>query len=77
MLKAKVHRLAGKLILSPKNSPKKGLFLAARNLGFLTLGGAVGQTSGTRSTSRVHMESLGYDGSNKICGSFFVGGKRN
>ena len=45
MLKAKVHRLAGKLILSPKSSPKKGLFLAARNLGFLTLGGAVGQTS--------------------------------
>ena len=35
---------------------------AAMNLGFLTLGGAVGQTSGTRSTSMVHMESLGYNG---------------
>ena len=34
----------------------------------LTLGGPGGQTVDTRSTSGVPLESLGYNGSNELCG---------
>ena len=62
MLLVKVDRLA--IFSPPKKTPKNSFFLAARNLGCLTLGGAVCQTIGTRSTIRVPLKSLGYNGSN-------------
>ena len=37
------------------------------NLGFLTLGGAVGQTGGTMSTQVVTPKSLGYKAWNEFC----------
>ena len=48
----------------PKKTPKNSLFWRQWIRGILTLGGAVCQTIGTRSTSGVPLKSLGYNGSN-------------
>ena len=58
MLKTKVDRLAGKMDFV------KQPVQADMNLGFLTLRGAVCQTIGTRSTCRLPLKTLGYNGSN-------------
>ena len=41
--------------------------LGVNEMAFLTLGGAVRQTIGTRSTFRLPLKTLGYNGS-KLCG---------
>ena len=55
--------LPGKLFFS-KKTPKNSLFWRQGIWGILTLGGAVCQTIGTRSTLRVPLKSLGYNGPN-------------
>ena len=52
------------LLFFSKKTPKNSLFLRTRFRGLLTLGGAVCQTIGTRSTLRVPLKSLGYKLSN-------------
>merc|ERR1712117_167896 len=56
----------GKLISSKKT--KKQPFLGEKYRHHLTLGRSGGQTVDTRSTSGVPLKSLGYNGSNELCG---------
>merc|ERR1712020_674826 len=57
----------GKLISSKKNTYKQP-FLGDKYRHHLTLGRSGGQTVDTRSTSGVPLKSLGYNGSNDLCG---------
>ena len=61
---AKFWRLVGCSTFFPEKTPKNSLFWRTRFRGFLTLGGAVCQTIGPRSTIGVPLKSLGYNGSN-------------
>ena len=63
MLYVKVDRLTGKTFFLPKNT-KKSVFWRTQFQGFLTLDGAVCQTIGPRSTIRLPLKTLGYNGSN-------------
>ena len=67
MLQVKVDRFARKTFFS-KKTPKKSLFWRTRFRGFLTLGGAVCQTIGPRSTIRLPLKTLEYNGSNQLLG---------
>merc|ERR1712203_409523 len=58
---------AGKTYFVQKNTKKKGFFAAVFRH-HLTLGRSGGQTVDTRSTSGLPLKSLGYNGSNELCG---------
>ena len=60
ILQAQVDRLAGKMDFVKKKKHLKPACLS----GFLTLGRAVCQTIGLRSTIRFPLKTLGYNGSN-------------
>ena len=59
MLQAKVDRWSGKIYFVKKKAKIMDNFLD-----MLTLEGAGGQTDDTRSTFRVPLKTLGYNGSN-------------
>ena len=63
----KVDHFARKTFFSKKNA-KNSLFWRTLFRGFLTLGVAVCQTIGPRSTIGVSLKSLGYNGSNQLLG---------
>ena len=55
-------------VASPKHEKQVLVFFAAVFRHHLTLGRSGGQTVDTRSTSGVPLKSLGYNGSNELCG---------
>ena len=66
MLWAKVDRLAGKIYFVQKNRKRPKTMDDFSDM--LTLQGAGGQTDDTGLTFRVPLKTLGYNGSNQLCG---------